>query len=141
MSNCYKILDGCSRLFKIGLALTCAGLNLTRCFALGTSALLLISKLWKIKLLLNQTRILGNYFHIYKQALNVATSQFQLRSSPLGRTPGNLTFQKKFGQISHCAGENHRQIPLRPGWPPPDIHDCLYCNVYWKNIISLIITN
>jgi hypothetical protein len=43
---------------------------------------------------------------------------------PPGRTPGNLTFQKKFGQISHCAGENHRQIPRRPGLP--DIHDCLY---------------
>ena len=55
---------------------------------------------------------------------------------PPGRTPGNLTFRKKFGQIPHCAGENHRQIPQgvgkkhgqmpppRPGWP--DTHDCLY---------------
>jgi hypothetical protein len=34
---------------------------------------------------------------------------------PPGRTPGNLTFQKKFGQIPHCAGENHRQIPQGAG--------------------------
>jgi hypothetical protein len=45
-----------SRLFKAGLALT-LGQNLIHRFCLGTSALLFISKLWKIELLLIQTGI------------------------------------------------------------------------------------
>ena len=45
---------------------------------------------------------------------------------PPRRTPGNLTFRKKFGQIPHCAGENHRQIPQGVGkkhgqMPPPPV--------------------
>ena len=34
---------------------------------------------------------------------------------PTGRTPGNLTFQKKYGQISDGAGETHCQIPNGAG--------------------------
>jgi hypothetical protein len=52
-----------SRLFKAGLALT-LGQNLIHRFCLGTSALLFISKLWKIKLLLIQTGIVEKYLHV-----------------------------------------------------------------------------
>ena len=70
------------------------------------------------------------FFVLYKYCTIdvLCTSQFQLRSSPppSGRTPGNLTFQKTFGQITHFTGKNHRQIlqgagekhgqmPFRPG--------------------------
>ena len=33
---------------------------------------------------------------------------------PSGRTPGNLTFQKKYGQISNGAGENIVKCPYLP---------------------------
>ena len=78
---------------------------------------------------------------LYKYIITKIISEFYVSVNsncdhPLpGRTPGNLTFRKKFGQIPYCGGENHRQIPqgvgkkhgqmpLRPGWP--DTHDCLY---------------
>jgi hypothetical protein len=34
---------------------------------------------------------------------------------PPWANPGNLTFQKNFGQIPQGAGKKHGQMPLRPG--------------------------
>jgi hypothetical protein len=43
--------------------------------ALVHSALLFISRLWKIKLLLIQTRIVEKYFHVCEQVLTVGLSR------------------------------------------------------------------
>jgi hypothetical protein len=53
-------------------------LKLTRCFSLGTFVHLLISKFWKIKLLLIQTWILENYLHVSKQAVGKIALKFAL---------------------------------------------------------------
>jgi hypothetical protein len=57
-------------------------------------------------------------------------SQIQPRSSPPGKPPGNLTFEKISSQMPARTGRNHSQIPCYGGSPGPGIWAKIKLNKY-----------